>query len=376
MRNPLHGHPTWRQLAILSLVLPTAVTFAILAFAWPAARLAPRGLPVGVVGTPRMSQELVAGLSSAHPGAFDLRLYADVDAVAHAVKTRALYGAFVMTPGRMRILDASAAGPSVAQLLSGIATSMAGIIDERAAAAGEPPIEVATVDVAPLPPKDARGVVFSSALLPLTICSIIVASAVGLVVRFRPAWRQLLALSVVAAVAGLGTYLVAQGWLGVLPNRGIADWASLSLTILALSAATAGLIALVGALGLAMAAALFVFIGNPFSGITSAPQMLPAAVDRVGQWLPPGAGANLLRSSAYFDGNGAGGHVGVLLAWVVAGFAAIIVGHHAPIRFAAARWNGTADTAWAAQHSLQLPAILGEPLAKTGGHAGNRHQVE
>ena len=63
MRNPLHGHPTWRQLAILSLVLPTAVTFAILAFAWPAARLAPRGLPVGVVGTPRMSQELVAGLS-------------------------------------------------------------------------------------------------------------------------------------------------------------------------------------------------------------------------------------------------------------------------------------------------------------------------
>jgi hypothetical protein len=108
------------------------------------------------------------------------------------------------------------------------------------------------------------------------------------------------------------------------------------LTILALSAATAGLIALAGAGGVGGAAALFVFVGNPFSAVTSAPEMLPGAVGRLGQWLPPGAGANLLRSTAYFDGSGAAGHIGVLLAWTLAGFALIVLGHHAPIRFAAA----------------------------------------
>ena len=117
------------------------------------------------------------------------------------------------------------------------------------------------------------------------------------------------------------------------------------MTVLSLSAATAGLIALVGAPGLGVAATLFVFIGNPFSGITSAPNMLPGAVDHLGQWLPPGAGANLLRSTAYFGGNGAGGHVGVLVAWTLAGFAAIVIGHHAPIRFAAARTGSEMEPA-------------------------------
>ena len=80
-----------------------------------------------------------------------------------------------------------------------------------------------------------------------------------------------------------------------------------------------------------------IFVGNAFVGISSAPQLLPAAVDHIGQWLPPGAGANLLRSTAYFNGHGASGHLGVLIAWSVLGLAAITIGHHAPVRFAAAR---------------------------------------
>src|SRR3954454_5243237 len=98
-------------------------------------------------------------------------------------------------------------------------------------------------------------------MLPLTICSILVAAAIGVVVRFRPAWRQLVSLSVLSSVAGLGTYLVAQSFLGALPHQAVATWASLSLTILAISAATAGLIALIGAPGLGLAAVLMVFVG-------------------------------------------------------------------------------------------------------------------
>ena len=334
MQNPLAAHPTWRQLAIVTVVLPLVVTLAILAFAWPAARIQPRALPVGIVGTAPASQQLADRLQ---PGAFELHLYADEHAAEAAIRERDIYGAYVVGTDQLQILEASAAGPAVSQLLSTVGGKLSAAADQRAAAAGRPAIKVITTDLVPLSPKDAKGVVLSSALLPITICSIIVASAIGLVVRFRPAWRQLIALVAVSAAAALGVYLIAQGWLGALPHHGFADWGALALTVLALSSATAGLIALLGAGGLGIAAALFVFVGNPFSGVTSAPQMLPGAVNHLGQWLPPGAGANLLRSTSYFDGNAAAGHVGVLLTWIIAGFAAIAIGHHAPIRFAAVR---------------------------------------
>ncbi len=103
------------------------------------------------------------------------------------------------------------------------------------------------------------------------------------------------------------------------------------------------LIALIGVGGLGLGVVLMIFIGNPFSGATSAPELLPAPVGAIGQWLPPGAGASLLRSTAYFGGHGAAGHLIVLLAWIAAGLAAILAGHHAPVRFAARRaWKPAA----------------------------------
>jgi hypothetical protein len=47
-----------------------------------------------------------------------------------------------------------------------------------------------------------------------------------------------------------------------------------------------------------------VLIGNPFSGVGTGPELLPQPVGAIGQLLPPGAGGNLLRSTAFFDGAG------------------------------------------------------------------------
>jgi hypothetical protein len=333
VNNPLAAHPPWRQLLIVSIVLPLLIVLAVLAFDWPAARAAPRNLPIGVSGSKPGSQQVIAQLSSATHGGFDFRLYADQASARSAIKHRDVYGAFIVTPGHISVLEASAASPTVAQLLSTIGQQLATRAAQQAGSSG-PAGQVSVVDVVPISRSDPRGVVFGSALLPLTMCSILVAAAIGVVVRFRPAWRQLVSLSVLSAIAGLGTYLIAQSFLGALPHQAVATWASLSLTILAISAATAGLIALIGAPGLGLAAALMVLVGNPFSGATSAPELLPQMVKEIGQWLPPGAGANLVRSSAYFEGNGAAGPLAVLIAWTVLGFATIILGHHSPIHFA------------------------------------------
>jgi hypothetical protein len=331
VRNPLAAHPPWRQLTIIAVLLPLMIVLAVLAFAWPAARIAPRHLPVGIVGTAGTSEQVVAGLDRSDPGGFDVRRYADEASARAAIQHRDIYGAFAVSRGGITVLEASAASPSVAQLLSTVGQHLG---------SSRPAVS----DVVPLSAGDPRGLVLPSALLPMTICGVIMASVIGLVLGFRPAWRQIMALIVVSAAAGLGAYLIAQGFLGALPHEAVATWAALSLIVLAIGATTAGLIALIGAAGLGLGILLMIFIGNPFSGVTSAPELLPAPVGAIGQWLPPGAGASLLRSTAYFGGHGAVGHLTVLLVWIAAGLAAIVAGHHAPVRFAARRaWKPAAQ---------------------------------
>ena len=326
------------------------------AFAWPAARIAPRGLPVGIVGTGQASQQVAAGLTRSDPGGFAVHVYADEASARSAMEDRASYGAFDVGADGITVLEASAASPAVAQLLSTVGQRLAA---ERAAASGVPSqaVQVRDVDVVALSANDPHGLVLPSALLPMTICGVIMAAVIALVLAFRPAWRQILALIVVSATAGLGDQVGAQGFLGAVPHQAVATWAALSLIVLAIGATTAGLIALIGAPGLGLGILLMIFVGNPFSGATSAPELLPAPAGAIGQWLPPGAGANLLRSTAYFNGHGASGHLTVLIVWIVLGLTAVAVGHHAPVRFAARR-------AWKRSPAAAPPA--GHRAAATG----------
>jgi hypothetical protein len=98
------------------------------------------------------------------------------------------------------------------------------------------------------------------------------------------------------------------------------------MTSLAVSASVAGLGTLLGRPGIGLGALLMVLLGNPFSGVTSAPEMLPEPVGTLGQWLPPGAGGSLLRSVAFFDGHDVGRMVLVLTGWAVLGLALVIIG--------------------------------------------------
>jgi hypothetical protein len=312
----LNAHPPWRQILIVAVVVPVVLTLAVLAFAWPAARLKPRDLPIGVVASPG-SQRLVAELSTSEPGAFHVRTFSDDSAARDAIRARTSYGAFELTQHHLVVLVAGAAGPTVAQLLESIAEH----VGQSAS------LPVSPVDVVPLSSSDPRGVVFSSALLPVTICSVLVAAAVAALLRLRSAWRQTVALAIVSTAAATAAYLVAQPFLGALPHNAWASWASLALMVFSISASVAGLVALTGLAGVAVGAAIMILLGNPFSGVTSAPELLPNAAHYLGQAMPPGAGAQLLRSTAYFSGDGATGHVVVLAAWAVAGIAAVVAGH-------------------------------------------------
>ncbi|MEU9605773.1 ABC transporter permease [Streptomyces sp. NPDC048057] len=289
--------PARRALAVLLLV-PVLVAAALWAFAWPGARTAPRDLPLGVAG-PAAAAEPIARSLEQRKGAFEVYRYEDEAAARAAIEDRTVYGAVVATPEGPRLLTASAASPVVAGLL------------REVVAAGAPegrPVPV--TDVVPAPSGDPRGGVLAATALPLTLAGI-ASGALVTALKLRR-WRAAATLAGAAALAALTATALAHTWLNVLTGSWWGEAGTVALTVFAVGAGTAGLAALIGPAGMALGSALMVLIGNPFSGAASAPELLPEPAGLVGQWLPPGAGAQLLRSQAYFDGNGSGGDVLVL----------------------------------------------------------------
>jgi hypothetical protein len=134
-----------------------------------------------------------------------------------------------------------------------------------------------------------------------------------------PASRRVVAALGFAAVGGLAMTAVLQFWLGSLAGSYWANSAVVALGIAATATFLLGMERAFGLVGLGVAAAVMVLLGNPLSGIASAPEMLPTGWGTLGQLLPPGAVGTTLRSVAFFDGAGSGMSLLVLGAWLVVG---------------------------------------------------------
>ncbi|MFJ2261126.1 ABC transporter permease [Streptomyces sp. NPDC087844] len=300
-----------RRIAAVVLLIPVLAALALWAFAWPAARTAPHDLPLGLAG-PASATAQVQRQLEAHEGAFEIHRYADEAAARDAIEDRTVYGAVVVTERGRKLLTASAASPLVAQSLQ---QAMA----QRADGA---PME--TLDVVPASADDPRGSVLTSSVLPMTLAGIAAGAAVTLLgLRGR---RAIAALIGAAAVVGTVAALIAGNWLGAFTGSWWPQAGALALSTLAVSAAVAGLAALLGTPGTGLGAFVVMMLGNPFSGASSAPEMLPAPVGVIGQWLPPGAGASLLRSVSFFDGAAASGPALTLAWWAALGLGAVLLG--------------------------------------------------
>ncbi|MFZ4159450.1 ABC transporter permease [Streptomyces griseoincarnatus] len=306
--------PTHRRIAAVLVLVPTLVALALWAFAWPAARTAPRDVPLGVAGPPAATAPVAHQLEQ-REGAFDLHRYADEAEARDAIEDREVYGAVVVTPQGPKLLTASAASPAVAQLLQQA-------VAHRAGASGQ---AVPTEDVVPAAASDPRGAVLNTSVLPLALAGIGAGVAVTLL-----GLRGLVAVGALAGSAALVGGVAAtlsHSWLDALPGNWWAVAGTFALATLAVSGAVAGLAALLGRPGLGLGTLLMMLIGNPFSGAASAPEMLPEPAGVIGQWLPPGAGVSLLRSVAFFDGASAVGPALTLTWWAVLGLGAVLVGH-------------------------------------------------
>lgn len=303
--------PGRRMIAVMALV-PMVVALALWAFAWPAARTAPRDLPIGLAGPATAVAQLEQRFEQ-QDGAFDIHHYDNEADARAAIEDRVVYGAVAAGPKGPELLKATGASPAVAQLLEQAVTAQA--------PAGTP---VRVTDIAPLPSEDPRGSALAASVLPLGLAGVASGALVTLV-GLRGV-RAVATLAGAAVLVGITATAIAHSWLGVLDGDWWAEAGALSLAAAALGAAVAGLAALIGTPGIGLGGLLMVLLGNPFSGASSAPEMLPEPVGAIGQLLPPGAGTTLLRSVAYFDGHGAAAPLLILSAWAALGLAAVAVG--------------------------------------------------
>ncbi|GIG85673.1 hypothetical protein [Plantactinospora endophytica] len=311
-------HRPLRVAVLLAVAVVLLQSLLIPLFAAPAAHLEPRDLPVVVAGPASATDQLVARLDAAAPGAFDLIRLPDGAAADRALRDREAYAAFVVGPDGPTLHTASAAGPTVAALL----TQAAGQLSAGQATGGQP---VRVVDVVPADPDDPRGAGFAAGFLPIALTGMVAGALLFLLVS---GWvARLAGLVSFGLLVGVAGPLVLQGWLGLLPGDPLAVGATLGLVGLAVAATVCGLGALLGRPGLGLGAVLVFLVGNPLSGVGAAPELLPQPWGAVGQWLPVGAGGTLLRSTAFFDGAGATTPLLVLTGYAVGGLLLVALGH-------------------------------------------------
>lgn len=302
--------------------IPLMAVLLLSAFAWPAANISPRDLPIGVVGAPPAVAAVRAQLAE-QEGAFTVTSYADVPAAEQAIDDREIYGAIAVGPDGPVLLSSTAASPVVATLLGEVARGIG------AAQGVSPQVR----DVVAADPDDPRGTGLAVTVLPMVILGGALGAITALLTRGRLLRAGVLAAG--AVMAGLVGILLIQGGLGIIGGDWWINAAILALTVAAIAATVAGLGSFLGRPGVAIGILTMVLLGNPLSGSTSAPELLPQPWGALGQALPPGAGASLLRDTAFFDGAAATGPLWTLSIWLVAGLVLVLLaptrGGHRPV---------------------------------------------
>jgi hypothetical protein len=305
-------------MAAAVVLLTVAISVLLTAFAWPSVRSAVHDVPIAVAGPAAAVEQISVTLDQRLPDGFAITEVADTAAAEQLIRDRQVYGAIDVSTGTPRVITASAASAAVAQTLQNVATALS-----QAQAPGTS-TATAVRDLAPLPADDPRGAGLAAGALPLVMGGLLAALLLtGLV---RGTSRRITAALAFAITGGLAVAAILQFWLGSLDGSYLANSGAVALTIAATSVSVLGLESLLGYAGLGLGAAAMMLIGNPLSGAATAPEMLPGWSGTFGRLLPPGAGGQLLRSTAFFDGHGAAHSVIVLIAWLALGVVLCLAG--------------------------------------------------
>jgi hypothetical protein len=275
----------------------------------------PHDLPVGFVAAPDEAARIQAGIDQG--GQFAARQYPSADEMTAAITTKKIFGGLDASATPAHLYVASAAGTAASNALRAAFTSL---VQQQTAqkvqqltAAGQP-VAPATVqqlttppaitDVVALPPDDRTGASIGLLVQALAIGATVASIGLGRIgARTTPSLLRgagHTATLLVYAAASAAAVLGAAHAFGVVP-AGTDNhlFGTFLLVSVAITGSVAGVVALIGAAGSFLGTFYFLF-GVPISGATVIPEFLPPLARVLGQVLPTGAGATLVRDSLYF----------------------------------------------------------------------------
>jgi hypothetical protein len=308
-------------------------------------RAAPHRVPVGLVATAAKRTSVVMLLEQ--KGYFKVTDYTSQNALTAAIRKREIYGGVDISGYQPRLFIATAAGPSAASLLR---TTYVGVVQQQASAvlaemakqSDRMPVAQAqilntppeVIDVVPLPADDVNGVSLGFLAQALALGGTVASMGLGrLIPRARRSWRRGIAhvSTLIAYAIGSGAAVLwSMGWFGVGREAGRWEMVGIfALISLAITASTAGAVALIGPPG-ALVGALYFTLGTVISGASILPEFLPSFGRHVGENLPTGAGVQAVRDDLYFPAAPIGGHLLVLALYAGIGCAVVLVTNMLP----------------------------------------------
>ena len=259
-------------------------------FVYPGHDPEPNGLPVATARPVEL------------PG-FDTRLVRDEGQARRMILDRDVYAAILED----KTLIASAASYTVAQVF-------------RERAQGGAVEEVRALDA-----DDPRGTSIGLLTLPLIVTGILGAVLLSNMAPDANLRTRLALSGLVCLLGGFVVMAIVRLGLGVLPGSYLILSLIAALTLLAANLPSGGLVRIMGPPAVGLAFVLFLMLGNPSSGASSAPELLPSPWAEGGQFLQAGAGATAIRNVAYFDGAAVAVPLIVLLAWAAIGVALHVI---------------------------------------------------
>ncbi|GIE96719.1 hypothetical protein [Paractinoplanes rishiriensis] len=337
--KPVESVRQFRRFALAVCVIGVLVQLGLTAYYLGMGHKAqPHHVPVGLVSS-AAKRPAVIGLLDRNDH-FKVTDYASADDLIVAIKRRDVYGGVDVTGSRPHLYVASAAGVPAASLLRSTYTA---VVQQQTAAtlaelAGED--EDMTVaraqelntppditDVVPLPTDDVNGVSLGFLTQALALGGTIASMGLGrLIPRTRRSWRRGIAHVSILAVYAVGSAAVvlwSMTWFGVGTTADRGEMLAIfSLISLAITASTAGAVALLGPAG-ALVGVMYFTLGTVISGASILPEFLPALGRIVGEHLPTGAGVQAVRDNLYFPAADINRHL--LTLGLYAGIGALIV---------------------------------------------------
>ncbi|MDM7989114.1 ABC transporter permease [Arthrobacter sp. zg-Y877] len=269
----------------------------------------PNDLPIAVSGSAAQAERFAESLESSDPDAVEVRVVDTAEDARRLVLDREVSGAVAVDGSAATLYTASAAGASQS-------STVTALLAPQVLGQG---LTLQSEDLAPLPDHDMAGLgaMFLTTALMLAgymPLSLVLSNSPELL-RFRR-FVPLLA-GWAALIAGL-VWAVTGPMLGVVEGHSAAVLGVSWLTVFAVGSVQLFLTRILGPMAVLAGMLFLMVLGVPASNMSMSVHTMPGLYPYLHSFLPAAATGESLRSYLYFDGNGAGPHLLVLVIGAVA----------------------------------------------------------